>query len=157
MQQRNVNVPSLTIGGRVFTDLTNLKILQGVANGTTNVRCSLREAGASAGYQVPVGKTFKVLAVVFQVGASAAGTSNSVAFAYSDNDVGVAASTAFTNPVYIGGNLDNGAYMPLTALSNLTKTEFSVNFDIPAGKYLGIQALSTGAVVVRATVYGYEV
>ena len=89
------NVPALTVAGRVFTDVSTLKILTGEYSGTS-LRTSFREGTSTTNYSVPVGKTFQILAVrVTSVGSGAGQTYLS----YADNGVNLVSTTAFTNPV----------------------------------------------------------
>lgn len=145
------SIPTLTIGGRVFTDLSNLIMLVGCSAGA-NGNSSLRKPGASAGYQVPVGKSFRVLAVRATISLAGAATQT---ICYSDNDVGFATATAFTNVVYPGGSYDGGTIVFPQAASN-TPIEQSMDFTVPAGKYLGCTN-NFSASSIRIQVFGYEV
>lgn len=149
-------IPSLTIAGRVFTDLENLIILKGYAEGTTNVRGTARKQNASAGYQVPTGKKFVIKAARLQVNNSAANANFAALIAYADNDVGIGSSTAFTNAVYVGGSTNTAAFGAMNALSN-TIQEFFHNFEVPAGKYIGVWALASATNYIGVEIYGYEV
>lgn len=90
-------IETLTVGNRVFTDLTNLITLGGKATGSN--RTTLRKMGpnSGAGYAVTALKTLSIYALnVFATGASAV----SAAIGQSDNDVGLDQATALTNPKY---------------------------------------------------------
>lgn len=149
-------IPSITIAGRVFTDVENLMLLKSYAEGTTNIRGTARKQNASAGYQVPVGKKFVIKAVRVQATNTASNANQVAIVGYADNDVGIAASTAFTNPVYPAGSSTAGAVGAMTAISNVVQ-EFLLNFEVPAGKYVGIVAVATAVNYITVEIYGYEV
>ena len=138
--------PYIIIGGRKFTDLTNLKTLYGYAAGGASKKCTFRTA-VGDGYQVPVAKKFVVCAVEFTGSAA----NSFCQLGYSDNNVGLDSATAFTNPVYPGGNISAGA---LLAATTHTPYQYSFYFEVIASKYLGFTNPSTGDVYAR--VYGYE-
>lgn len=148
-------VDSLTIAGRTFTDFTNLKILQGaLSNAASNSTPVIM--GQSSGYQVPVGKTFRVLALVVQTSlASAANTI--VVLGYANNDAGYNSTTAFIGFVGVDGGSSPSVETAqvLYVDGNNGKQEVAVSFDIPAGKYVALSS-STNA-YQNIFVYGYEV
>lgn len=143
-------IPTVTVGGRVFTDTTNLIMLV-CANQNTN-GCTFRKPGSSTGYLVPVGKTFKAQALQLNV---TVGASNSLmSVGYADNDVGVNTSTAPTNPVYAAGNSLASGFFNL----NLTGAPLQVvlpDFLIPAQKYI-YQVASGGTATYATVLFGYE-
>lgn len=149
-------IPCLTIAGRVFTDIDNMVLLKSYAEGTTNIRGTARKENASSGYKVPVGKKFIVKAVRLQATNTASNANQVLIVGYSDNDVGIAASTAFTNPVYPAGSSTAGAVGAMTAISNVVQ-EFIMNFEVPAEKYIGIVAVATAVNYITVEIYGYEV
>lgn len=140
------NMPSLTIGGRVFTDLDNLKTLYGFTNTAANISGStFREFDGTAGYQVPVGKKFVLLAMQC-MSVTTTGTVGTVG--YCDNDIGLGSNPASaTNPVYCGGS---NIIRPfgLSGASITTETAYPIYFEVPAEKYLFIDD-------TNATAYGY--
>lgn len=148
MQQNYGNIPYITVGGRVFTDLDNLIVLHGNVNGAANGNSSLRKASASAGYQVPVGKTFKIMAVEGFVTTAGFG-----ALGYADNDVGIASNTAFTNQVNAANSNNNSLAFATTATGNISN---NFRFDVPAQKFPLITN-SGNTTVGQVRVYGYEV
>ncbi len=136
------NVPSLTVGGRVFTDLTNLIVLT-AAHSAGNLS-TLRLPGASSGYQVPAGKTLKIWAIrQYTTSSYVAPTS----LGYGDTDVGYNSGSTPTNPIYysVGAN----AY---TAGATTGITETSLLFSVPTGKYV---FGSTSGQQGGTTVFGY--
>lgn len=124
-------VPSLTVGGRVFTDLSNLITLYGYLG--SNGKTTFRKTGAVSGYQVTSGKTLTLAAIrCFNDTAYTAGAGFQLF--YSDNDTGVASVTVPTNPVYYGNDAANGwIYQAQSGVS----LEQILNFPIPSGKYVG--------------------
>lgn len=143
-------IDTLTIGGRVLTDLTTLIVL--AASYTSNSKATFRQAfpsAGSAGYAVTSAKTYTVAGIKFNANAA-----TSLALLYADNDVGFDSATAFTNPVYqASGNTTATNIFTPSASSNSTQIEICPMFRVPAGKYL---AISGGAVVASALSYGYE-
>lgn len=147
-------IPSLTVAGRVFTDLVNLKQLRFSTASGGNFSATARLPSASSGYQVPVGKTFKVVAVQYFIeSAAAAGGSKTVAIAQSDNDVGLNSATALSNAVYPGGALGNAFLNAISTLQN--NWEAVVDFSVAASKYISVEN-TTGA-GLKGWIFGYEV
>lgn len=143
-------IPSMVVGGRVITDLTNTKFLSGRVNGAGNGNSGCRIMGGSSGYQVPASKTFKVIAILAQ----GVYTSGSIMLGYADNDLGTASATAPTNPVYA---MSTSASVALFA-GAATVAGYSqgiINFDIPTGKYpfLSNNADTTNGSII---ILGYE-
>lgn len=141
-------IPTLTVGGRVFTDLTNLIILTGTLAGAANGYTTMRRINGTAGYQVTTGKTLTIYAMkaLLQV----AGNCNP---AYADADVGNATNTALTNPIYFTSVLGAGVTNGNSPLGSWQDTQ--IQFAIPAGKYMCIvnQAGATNALYMA---FGYE-
>lgn len=141
-------IPSLTIGGRVFTDLSNLKILIGSPQGAANSNSNFRRAGLGV-YVVPAGKTFRILA--YKVIIATAGT---MYFGFCDNDVGVASATAPTNATY---PVNNSVQMLHSGIANTnTIVEFPCDMTATQNKYL---FCSGGGGTFNGTVFlfGYEI
>lgn len=149
------NIPALNVGGRIFTDLQNLKILTGGFTGTTTINTSFKAADGTT-YVVPVGKIFRVLAVRLQAAVTTPAAANAVYLGRSDNDVGQAASTAFTNFTHMGGNSYCSQIGNCSSISGIQNYELAVNFPVPTGKYPAAQAGSTAIVTAGMTLYGYE-
>lgn len=135
--------PTLQIGGRVFTDLTNLKILAGSAGSAKFA--TLRDVSTGAAYQVASGKTFKVLAVK---GVASSATAIEANICYGDSDVGQNAVSGPTNIVYQNG------YSGIGSLAGTTPFTIETNFSVPALKYpcFNMATATSGSVYV----YGYE-
>lgn len=116
-------IPSITIGGRVFTDLDNLLILG--ANMSGNKYWTFAEGNGTGDYQVPVGKTLQVLAV--QTVCTTASNGVSILL-YGDNAVDNS-STPPTNPVFQFNNKNSFSAQPGVH-------SFITDFEVPAGKYI---------------------
>ena len=140
-------IPTLTVGGRTFTDLTNLKILVGDVS-TTN-KTTMRVPGATSGYAVTSGKTFVVDVIEF---VNPNTTVSYIQLTYADNDVGVNQTTALTNPVYA---LSNSSSYYTSATVAGSHNIFYPNFRVPAGKYITIVGNVNGS-YADTIIYGHE-
>ena len=149
-------IPTLQIGSRVFTDLTNLITLSANVSSTASQgRTTLRKLNASAGYQVTAGKTFTVAAALIFPKASM--SNYNLQLLYADNDVGTRSNTAFTNAFYACN--DNAATAMLVSSSLVPANgylswESVIGFQAPATKYLSIDAGVLVDCVIK--IYGYE-
>lgn len=131
------SVPGFQIGGRylpIDIDAANVIILVGRCSGTGQ-KTTARNAktGATSGYQVPVGKTLKL------IGARIQGTTATLSKAiilYADADVGYDGTTAFTTPIY--ESCSASGYTWGQNLVNGLTIEVPLSFDVPAQKYVGI-------------------
>lgn len=89
-------IPTITVGGRVFTDLTTIIILQAYMNSSAATRYSTFRR-TSSGYQVTTAKTLKLHAAKW----SGIGTnSGGFTMGYGDNDVGFSSASAPTNETF---------------------------------------------------------
>lgn len=147
-------VPTLTVGGRVFTDLANLKILFASVTDATNKNSSFRKDGTSAGYAVTSGKTLTVLAVRLYSGAVTVGNANLGFILYSDNDVGLNSATSFTNPVFSTGTGAGSALWSQGGTVLTMPLEAALSFAVPTGKFIGWQ--NNGTALQTAVLFGYE-
>jgi hypothetical protein len=147
-------IPTLTVGGRVYTDLTTLKIVVGMTK-SGGVNGTFRVPKATSGYQVTTGKTLTVSSarMLMFVGS---GPYNSTIL-QSDNDVGSATSTAFTNPSYYNGDSSNttlfSAGTGITGITGLTEVG-GIDFAVASQKYLSVLGTTGGQAMHWA--YGYE-
>lgn len=142
-------VPSITIGGRVFTDLRNLKVLNGYSYNASANYVSLRLPNASAGYAVTTAKTLRITAGFgYALAASTLGS-----MCYGDNDVGGSGTTPPTNIVYMSGDANFGQLLNLSATSDADKF-WVLNFTVPAGKIPCLKFNAGGG--GRVTFFGYE-
>jgi hypothetical protein len=128
----------LTIAGCEFnlSDPNTIVLYGRTTAGSGN--CSFRLWNGSSGYQVPVGKTLTIRAVV-----QTRGSTGEFVLLQSDNDLGLASGTALTNPVYPGGDSSIGTIDTAFAKSGL------VNVIIAAQKYCSMsQAISASIMLV---------
>lgn len=147
-------IPTLTVGGRVFTDLQNLIILKGYAQLSQNA--TLRNFTGTAGYQVTAGKTLQIQAVEWQTN-SYFTTGHSVFVLQTDNDVGLNTATAFTNPVYpFGNSTDTFGGLNVCNDTGTIRSQKVYRFNVAAGKYVSM-VNAAGSVNTEVTVFGYEV
>lgn len=149
-----VAVPALTVGNRVFTDVsTNLIQLVCYATAAAG-QCTFRKQNGTTGYTPSGSKDFYILAAREVV--DVAGASGFCRLSYSDNDKGVKTATAPTNPVYYGGAADNSAQVGATHAVAGAIAEQAIGggtgFKVLNTKYPGVTC-DTAAWV---TVYGYE-
>lgn len=145
------NVPTLTVGGRVFVDLVNLLILGASCDSSNIVQYgTFRKPNSSSGYTPSGITTFVFSAVHFQSGVS--GTTNFVTVGYGDNDVGSNSATAPTTATVIFGA---GS---LALVNAGTVKEVAISFTVPNTKYpyMTKTSINSGD-EVYALAYGYEV
>lgn len=147
--------PSLTVGGRVFTDLTNLIVLQCYVS--SNNGCTFRKTNGSSGYQVTAGKTLTIWAYRLET-ANTASISDGIPF-YSDTDLGWSSPTAPTNPFYIAGGVAATIWTTTALAAQATSTpgmkEIATEFPIPATKFPAWNwSAQNGSLMVTA--FGYE-
>lgn len=149
--------PYLLAGNRLFTDLSNLIVIQtrGAGNGG---RSGFRNTvNSTATYQVTSGKTFTAYCLRVDTGSAAFGqTSNLNALIYSDTDPGFD-GVAPTNEIPYGGTVVTAA-INFTVPPNSTRY-FDIKFSIPSSKYIGIfygDNLSVAGNFVCMTLFGYE-
>lgn len=156
-------IPTVTVGGRVFTDLTNLKILSTSLAASSNKYAPLYDTtpgGTPGVYQVPGGKTFIIYAIKYRLEQASGGTSLAGGLFYGDTALADNDAGPLTNPVgAISGNAGITSNADLiftdtwgTANPNL---EMSIGGQVPTGKYLHI--FQNTALGSHVTVYGYEV
>lgn len=140
-------VPNLTVGGRTFTDLSNLIVLYAANQGSTY--STFRKRNSAVGYSVTAGKTLTIYAVrLISFFPTAAGS----AIFQSDTDVGFNSASAPTNLVYFGGSAVSTVVYPPTAAG---VSEMAIDFQVASGKYVGtgVPGSSAGGVI---EVFGYE-
>lgn len=152
-------IPTLTIGGRVYTDLTNLKVL--IAHMVGNpAASSFRLVGghAGSGYQVTANKTLTVSGLYCQTNDS---NGPSMKLYQCDNDA-TYSNGAFTptNPIYMedesASSASNHIYFKFSTTAGAS-SELNPMFTVVSTatqRYLTGEITGTGNVTVRA--YGYE-
>ena len=140
---------SITVGGRVFTDVKNLITLGCNIAGAASGNCTMRKPAGTAGYTPSGSNKFHVFAYR-AISVVAAGY---IYISYADNDVGMASGTAFTNNVYQYGDPSAAIFSASVNVGDIE--EGSVDFVVPNGKYT---ELSNGSGTFSGTVYyfGYE-
>ena len=137
-----INTPSITIAGRVFTDLDNLIILGGSTGSSGDDTCTFREPNGTAGYQVPVGKKLVVKAMKCSVLSVTAAVQFSGALVYADADVGLNSTTSLTNPVYNFNGAFAAGVQSQNTTAQLGNFEEIIEFTVIAQKYLCINRIA---------------
>lgn len=143
--------PTITVGGRVFTDLANLITLTVICS---NGKYSTFREYDGTPYTPSGSNDFRVLAgrVIFGSAASAATTSNIV---YGTNDVGVDSAVAPAGVQKAGGT-DAGS-VPLNSTPTfLAEIDFGSGFLVPNGNYPAILRNDATSGVNGYQIYGYE-
>ncbi len=141
---------TLSLGGlTIASPLTKLKAIytNGSGNGCINTP---REGASTSGYQVPVGKTFRVLMI-----SGNAGAATGVQLGYADNDSGSCNASLGTNPQYIASGSTTGTSPNIISFSaSNVQVGASLDFTIPASKY---PSISWGAnTSVSLVIWGIE-
>lgn len=140
-------IDNLTVGGRVFTDLTNLIQLYS-ENLATGGNFTFRKLSASSGY-APSGVTF--LPKAFNM-VNPDASSRTAAICSSDNDVGFSSASSLTNPVRPAGSASGAMFFAPT----LSNKEFPLSgFVVSSGKFVSGDC-GTGGQSTRHWLYGYE-
>lgn len=142
-------IPTLTVGNRVFTDLTNLITLSGFVSGGGNYG-TMRAPNGTAGYQVTAGKTYTIHSLII-TGGGVTGTGAGTIL-YGNTDVGTGAGSAPTTPIYYGGYGAGGLLTASNFPPSITGTFCNPMFQIPATKYPAVINSSTAFYLS----YGYE-
>lgn len=143
----------MTIGGVVFTDLTNLKILVAkVQRAGTDVNTNFADSrlAVATGYQVTSGKTLRIRAIQLFVNTGGTVRWN---VGYGDSDAGQDNSTGPTNQKFPGASL--GASPGVAPTTSATPVEMAFIRDIPSQKYPFL-SVGDGACILKAVIYGYE-
>lgn len=132
--QGTVSKDSMTIAGKLIADMSSAKFLYA---STSSNNSTPRQGTSSSGYTSATG--FRVYGMLIKA------TSTTVAdctVGYADNDVGMGTATAFTNRVFLGASSlvtwDN------VANTNQQPTEWPIQFDVPANKYLAVNSGAGG-------------
>lgn len=143
-------IPILQVGGRVFTDITNLIILSGTFNGAVNGYCSARRQNGTTGYAPGAGKSFRLMA--FELSVLTVTANATLQVGYQDADVGFGTNNAPTNLVQVAGSGNGTGY----STNTVGVTQYALDFSIPTGKYL--YTFNSGNVSVgHYRMFGYEV
>lgn len=144
------NVPSLVVGGRVFTDLKNLKVIH--FQGGTNTNNTPRLPATASGYTPSGSKAFRILVVELWSVASAIVAD----VGYADNDIGLDSATAFVNSKGIFGTALGAHGSVFYNNAGLASPMYMTpNLLVPNTKYPAIWVSVTSA-VYSGRLYGYE-
>lgn len=139
-------VDTLTVAGRVYTDLTTIIGLTAICSGAVGTS-SPRAHNATTGYAPSGANRFIITSVEAVVGAAGA-----INIGYANNDCGFNSNTSPTAPVYWkSGDTNNvGSVMGPNQI-----VKFDVNnFEIPNGKFALF--FGDGVTVASVIIYGYE-
>jgi len=153
----SVLVPSarntLEVGGRVFTDLVNIKVLW--ARVTSTNYTTMRRSSGSAGYQVTAGKTLRVSGVDLWQNVSTTTAAEAAIIGYADNDLGVNGASTPTNPIYPG---NDGGELGKIGLARTPVGRYGVplEWDIPAAKYPFLRG-TNAFIDCSGRFFGYEI
>lgn len=143
----------IQLGERRITNVSSLIILGTylVANG----KATFRQPNGTSGYAVPGGQTLTIIGVQIH---AAVGSSAQLGLVYSDNDVGFNSTTAFTNPVYQFGDANFSFFrnpgVTANGLAPGMPQSFATYFQVPTGKYPGINHTGAGGNSIHITIYG---
>jgi len=140
---------TLTVGGRVFTDLKNLILIRAHTQIAGNYSTA-RQLNSSTGYTPSGANKFRILAVRITLHAASADTQ----IGYGDNDVTLSSVAAPTNIVWPTGD-PAGAFLTTSfAVSAfpLDKYEIALDFLVPNGKYI----FNFSGVEASYDIFGYE-
>ena len=140
--------PSLTVAGRKFTDLANLKILHAVVFTAARWSTFVDGVGAGTPYQVPTGKILRISALKLH-GILVEGASNIL---YGDTSIGHDSTVAPTNPVYFMGVPVGTRIFTVTGVD--TSEEYSFDLIVPADKYPAAHFIAGGS--GNMVIYGFE-
>lgn len=149
--------PTLTVGGRNFTDLANLIVLEAYTATANHYSSLVKLSGASVvttAYQVTSGKTFSVCGVRVIAASSSAATCQMQMLYGTGFVLSVDQASAPTGAVFPMGLSASGGFQFMSTAPATTPTGYDTNWTIPASDYPAIQTLSTTGCVIY--VYGYE-
>ncbi len=139
-------VDLVSFGGRSIPWRSSYKVLIAQATTTTTIRATFRDQGATSGFVSPA-NGFRVIGfrVIAQNGASGAIVNGGIS--RSDNDVGFASSTPFTNEVTISPSASYGVVLP-GGVSGDASTHLGAGYTVAVGKYLGCHVSGGTSLVV---------
>lgn len=143
-------IPTLTVGGWVFTDLDNL--IQLYSSMSAQKYWAMVAPNGTGPYQVTVSTTLKIYAAQI---CNVAQSDSISALLYGD-DVANNSNTPPTNAVYQGdfGTTFSGFGFFAAAAG---VHSFITRFDIPSQKYPHVIQNNGAAAIAGVTVFGYEV
>lgn len=143
-------IPTLTVGGWVFTDLDNL--IQLCASNSNQKYWRFVAPNGTGAYQVTTGKTYKIYAAQITAATDIDSLSGLL---YGDNSVDNS-NTPPTNAVF---QYDTSVNVGGIATYVVPKgvTGFVTRFDVPALKYPHLLGSQTPGLQSGVTIFGYEV
>jgi hypothetical protein len=131
---------SLVVGSRVFSEAE----LNRFESGTTGImlystiltagRGTNLRTSAGTDYQVPVGKTLTIVAVITNTSGTSTSASAGTNIGYSDSAVAIDSASPGVNPVYIGGS-GSIKVAPTSGLAPQPGQGSHIYVTIPAQKY----------------------
>ena len=126
-------IPSVFIGGRTFTDLSNLIQLVGhITSGSRSGMFKTNDVSQSA-FDAS-GGIFEVHALML-IGGDASVREN-IRVGYGDNSLPLNTGTAITNEVRVGGvNMGQMLWTPGDAAGGSFNVAIPLRFDVPDGKF----------------------
>lgn len=150
-------IDTLTVGGRVFTDLTNLITLHAISN--AQIYCGMRKPDGSAAYAVTTAKTLTIHALRHKAEVlTVTGTTALLWYlAYGNATIGWDTASAPASPVYeCDGSSSNKMHRTAMVSNSYDATQYDISgFTIPASKNVFIEQASAGS-RMRVTAFGYE-
>lgn len=155
-------VNTMEVQGMIFADTTNLLILYGQTDGSTNIRSGTRKMGAQGGaaYQVTNGSTLTIYAMEAIANDTSQASLVSVGAAQIDNvNLGFNVSTAFTNPIFFGTENTALGTMYQIVIPTTSSAPYQggrTKGVVASQKYLGIQQGAIAATSLFHKLYGYE-
>lgn len=141
-------IDTIAAGNRLITDLGSNLIILGATNGASTHFTTLRTTNGSSGYQVPGGKSLKIIGYDSSVAVGAA--AGGLGILYGDTDVGLDSASAPTNPIYQNAN---GSASTILLAVSAGFFGAAVNFTIPTGKYPAV--VCAGTIAIYVNIYGY--
>lgn len=142
-------IDTLTIGGRVYTDLTNLIILHGAVSISGNPT-TFRKANGTAGYQAV--NTLTISSVVFHCVTASAGVVGNLG--YTDTDYGINNGGGVTGAFKYIADSATLPQIPFDSTTGNTTITSNINFTVATTKYLFFVPGSSINTIVLA--YGYD-
>ena len=158
-------IDTVQVGGRIFTNVSDLVILQTVCDpgmGGFHQWGTFRAGNAAGGYQVPHAHIFRALALQIIRGS---GTTSLIPtntdLLYGDNDVGFNSVLAPVTPVYYctaaGGYAGCASlYSPAGITVDGDIFERAIKWDIPQDKYPAFQG-NVSLREILIVLYGYVI
>lgn len=150
-------VDTLTIAGRVFTDLTNLIELFGTTTASKYSGLSKTGSQTASAYQITTGKTYKCGAILGECSS----TNGNILAGQCDNALAYTTATTPVNPIYFLTEDTGSAGVVFSAVSSLSGNsdlliQKALNFGKIASQKFGVIAADATVATWRASLFGYE-